>query len=85
MPDVFLKYQKELLKTTATHKVTICEKSRRIGVTWGIAADAVLTAATNKADGGMDVFYIGFNLDMTKEFIHISLCHPRLKGKFTGA
>lgn len=69
MPDVFLEYQKELLKTTALNKVTICEKSRRIGVTWGIAADAVLTAATNKVDGGMDVFYIGFNLDMTKEFI----------------
>lgn len=69
LPDVFLEYQKGLMQTTALHSVVFCEKSRRIGVTWGIAADAVLTAAASKVAKGMDVFYIGFNLDMTKEFI----------------
>lgn len=69
LPDVFLGYQKRLMAATAQYPVVLCEKSRRIGVTWGIAADAVLTAAANKSARGMDVFYIGFNLDMTKEFI----------------
>lgn len=72
LPDVFLGYQKKAMKATATYPVVFCEKSRRIGMTWGIAADAVLTAAANKAAKGMDVFYIGFNLDMTKEFIDTS-------------
>lgn len=69
LPDVFLGYQKKLMQTTAMYPVVICEKSRRIGITWSIAADAVLNAAARKSAGGMDVFYIGFNLDMTKEFI----------------
>lgn len=69
LPAVLLKYQQNLLKLMQTSSVVFCEKSRRIGITWGIAADAVLTAAANKSAKGMDVFYIGFNLDMTKEFI----------------
>lgn len=72
LPTVLLGYQKRLLKSTATHQVVVCEKSRRIGMTWAVAADAVLVAASNKAAGGMKVFYIGFNLDMTKEFIETS-------------
>ena len=72
LPDVFLGYQKRLMKLMATASVAIVEKSRRIGITWSIAADAVLVAATTKSAGGMDVFYIGFNLDMTKEFIDTS-------------
>lgn len=69
LPSVLLKYQQELLATTALHQVVIYEKSRRIGITWGVAADAVLTAASTRSARGMDVHYIGFNLDMTKEFI----------------
>lgn len=69
LPDLLLGYQKKVNAEMMTSKVVFVEKSRRIGITWGIAADAVLTAAANKAAGGMDVFYIGFNLDMTREFI----------------
>lgn len=69
LPDVFLGYQKRLMQATSKYSVVICEKSRRIGVTWSIAADAVLTAAAGKAAKGMNVYYMGFNLDMTKEFI----------------
>lgn len=71
LPEVLLGYQRELLRTTATNSVVVYEKSRRIGVTWGVAADAVLNAASARAEGGMDVFYIGFNLDMTREFIDV--------------
>lgn len=66
---VFLKYQSELLTSTAQNEVTVVEKSRRTGATWALAADAVLMSATDKSEGGMDTLYIGYNLDMAKEFI----------------
>lgn len=69
LPDILLGYQKAAIKMMATTAVGFVEKSRRVGLTWAIAADAVLNAAANKSASGMDVFYIGFNLDMTKEFI----------------
>jgi len=50
-------------------QVKLCEKSRRIGLSWGEAEDATLIAASQKAAGGMDVWYIGYNQDMAKEFI----------------
>lgn len=64
--DVLLPYQKRLLTATSLDSVVVCEKSRRIGMTWAIAADAVLTAGAQR---GQDVFYIGYNLDMTREFV----------------
>jgi phage FluMu gp28-like protein len=67
--DLLLPYQKQLLQTTAVNSVTVVEKSRRTGYTWGVAADATLTAAAEKSAGGMDVLYIGYNLDMAREFI----------------
>lgn len=69
LPAVLLSYQASLLQTTATYPFVVCEKSRRIGMTWAVAADAVLTAGLQRAAGGMDVLYIGFNLDMAREFI----------------
>jgi phage FluMu gp28-like protein len=69
--DILLGYQKRLLASTAINPVTLCEKSRRIGATWGVAADAVLTSAAARDAGGMDTFYIGFNLDMAREFIDV--------------
>lgn len=71
LPAVLLPYQQRLLATTAAEPFVVCEKSRRIGMTWGIGADAVLTAAAAKGQGGMDVLYIGFNLDMAREFIDV--------------
>lgn len=69
LPDILLGYQKELLQTTAVNAVTVYEKSRRIGITWGVAADAVLTSGAARSAGGMDTLYIGYNLDMAREFI----------------
>lgn len=68
-PDIFLKYQNELMRSVSVHAVTIVEKSRRTGYSWAAAAIAVLTAVASKDAGGMDVFYMGFNLDMAREFI----------------
>lgn len=78
---LLLKYQQRLLSTTATHQVVVCEKSRRIGFTWGIGSDAVLTAAANKQAGGMDVFYIAYEREMTREFIDTCAAWARLFDK----
>ena len=62
--QVLLPYQKSWISDPAP--VKIWEKSRRIGASWGDAADSVLTAA---AANGMDVFYIGYNKEMAQEYI----------------
>jgi len=69
LPAVLLSYQQKLLQTTAVNRVTFVEKSRRTGYTWAVAADAVLTSAASKSARGMDTLYIGYNLDMAREFI----------------
>lgn len=69
LPDILMPSQKALLKATATHQLVVSDKSRRIGFTWAVAADAVLTSSVRKSDGGMDTLYLGYNLDMAREFI----------------
>lgn len=63
-PPVLLAYQQAWVADDAQLK--IAEKSRRIGLTWGEAADDVLIAA--KA-GGSNVFYISATQDMALEYI----------------
>lgn len=64
--DVFLPYQKKWLADKAAVKVV--EKSRRVGLTWAQAHDDTLLAATS-GRYGMDILYISFNQDMTREYI----------------
>lgn len=66
-PAVLLDYQKNWIGIRAPLKVG--EKSRRIGLTWAEAADNVLVAASTKAAGGQTVYYLGYNQDMTVEYI----------------
>ncbi len=44
-------------------------KSRRIGASWCDAADSSLTAGADADAGGMDVLYIGYSEDMTREYL----------------
>jgi phage FluMu gp28-like protein len=69
--EILLGYQKRLLMATATHQLVVTDKSRRIGATWSIGADAVLTSGMARTAGGMDTLYIGYNLDMAREFIDV--------------
>jgi phage FluMu gp28-like protein len=62
--SVLLTYQQKWAADKAPVKV--CEKSRRVGLSWGEAADSALEAA---AAGGQDTWYIGYNKDMAQEFI----------------
>lgn len=66
---VFLTYQQKLLLSVSEHSVTVVEKSRRTGYSWAAGAIAALTAGMAKAAGGQDVYYMGYNLDMAREFI----------------
>lgn len=71
LPKALLTYQQRVVRLleTAGVEVLFVEKSRRIGLTWGFAAYAVLKAAKQKAAGGMDVMYISYAQDMTREFV----------------
>ena len=64
---VLLKYQQEWIADDSVLKVA--EKSRRVGLTWAEASDNVLTAAKSREAGGMNVYYIGYNMDMAIEYI----------------
>ncbi|MBD8890161.1 terminase large subunit domain-containing protein [Roseibium litorale] len=71
LPEVLLGYQAQavgLLDSVSTRALFI-EKSRRIGMTWGLAAAAVLKAGRERKAGGMDAMYISYSQEMTREFI----------------
>lgn len=73
LPSVLLPYQAEavrLLDSVGVEALFV-EKSRRIGLTWGLGAYAVLRAARQKSAGGMDVMYISYSREMTREFIDV--------------
>jgi phage FluMu gp28-like protein len=64
---VLLDYQKRWIADESQLKIV--EKSRRTGMTWAEAADAVLTASLVKSDGGHDHYYLGAGKEMASEFI----------------
>jgi len=67
--EILLGYQTAANRLIAEHQLVVIEKSRRIGLTWGVAAHAVLVAAAQRSAGGMKVFYSCYNQDITREFI----------------
>ena len=70
LPKVLLPYQARTVSLLdSVCPVLFVEKSRRIGLTWGLAAYAVLRAGRQKKAGGMDVMYISYSREMTREFI----------------
>lgn len=66
-PEVLLPYQQESLQLAEEHQLLVVEKSRRIGLSYAFAPFADLAASA--ADGAQNVYYIGYNLDMAREFI----------------
>lgn len=65
-PSVFLPYQQALMAAIYAHPVVVVEKSRRTGYSWAVAAVAAMMAGAAR---GQDVFYMGYNLEMAREFI----------------
>ena len=70
--NVLLSYQGDALSLLNTGASLIAiEKSRRIGLTWGLASAAVLKAASQRSAGGMNVWYMGYDQEMAREFIDV--------------
>lgn len=69
LPDVFLAYQQRLWAAVDRHGVVVVEKSRRTGYSWALAAIAAAHAATTRTAGGSDALYMGYEREMTREFI----------------
>lgn len=85
LPQVLLRYQRALYAALETDEFVISEKSRRIGVTWAVAAWSVLKAARAKSAGGSKVYYIGYNREMTREFIDTCASWARAFGQAASA
>jgi phage FluMu gp28-like protein len=83
MPMVLLPYQQEWVADDAQLKLG--EKSRRIGLTWAEASDDVLIAARDRTEGGQNVYYIGYNMDMAIEFIEACAMWARIFDRAAGA
>ena len=69
--DLLLPYQQRALRARSMGgaSLIVIEKSRRIGLTWGLAADAVLTAGATAPAGGQNYWYMGYDQEMAREFI----------------
>ncbi|MGE4297538.1 MAG: hypothetical protein AB7E47_05860 [Desulfovibrionaceae bacterium] len=52
-----------------TAKLAVMEKGRRIGLSWGDAAEDALLASKAPTEGGMDVWYVSYNKEMTEQFV----------------
>lgn len=69
LPDVFLPYQAALWRAVDRHQVVVVEKSRRTGFSWALGAIAAMRASSQASAGGMDVLYMGYEKEMTREFV----------------
>jgi phage FluMu gp28-like protein len=61
--------QRTLSQLMAGVSLLVIEKSRRIGLTWAIAAYFVLVAAAQRSAGGDNCWYMGYDMEMAREFI----------------
>jgi phage FluMu gp28-like protein len=66
---LLMKHQQEWGLLINEHDLCIAEKGRRTGITYATALDDTITASTNKAAGGDNVFYVGDTKDKGLEFI----------------
>ncbi len=82
VPAVLLPYQQRWIEDDSPLKVI--EKSRRTGLTWGEAADDVLTAAADRTARGQNVYYIAYNQDMTVEYIQACAMWARAFNRAAG-
>lgn len=65
--SAFLPYQADWYADAA--KLRVCEKSRRIGITWAEAARQVLLAARRRDEGGMNCSYLSTSHRLARKYI----------------
>jgi phage FluMu gp28-like protein len=71
LPDVLLPLQQEVVHCADICTLLVIEKARRIGVTWALAGWSALTAGKARAAGGTNIYYMGYEKEMTREFIKV--------------
>lgn len=59
-----LPYQQEYLRLAMTSSVLICEKSRRVGISWADALVSVISAAE-----GISTYYASYNRESARQYI----------------
>ncbi|WP_372502382.1 hypothetical protein P7L66_13225 [Tistrella mobilis] len=69
LQGVLLGYQAKVIKLIDRYPLVGVPKSRRIGLTWGVAARGALVSASQRKAGGMDTLYMGPEKEMAREFI----------------
>lgn len=67
LPAILLPRQAEAVELSHKTEFLAIEKSRRTGISYAFAADAVLIASPELRP--QNVYYLAYNLDMTREFI----------------
>lgn len=68
--ELLLGYQQRVVsKLLAGVSLLVIEKSRRIGLTWAIAAYFTLVASSQRSAGGDNCWYMGYDMEMAREFI----------------
>jgi len=83
--DLLLGYQRRVVDELFSGvSLLAIDKSRRIGLTWGVAAFAALKAASSLEAGGQNVWYMGYDKDMTLEFIEVCAMWARAFGLVAG-
>lgn len=83
--DLLLGYQGSVTaRLFAGTALLVIEKSRRIGLTWAVAAFAALKAAASIEAGGQNIWYMGYDKDMTLEFIEVCAMWARAFGLVAG-
>jgi phage FluMu gp28-like protein len=65
--SVLLPYQSSWYQAKA--RLRVCEKARRVGITWAEAARQVLLASKSKSEGGCNCYYISTSAKLGKEYI----------------
>lgn len=80
--ELLLGYQKRWVADDSPLK--IAEKSRRTGLTWAEAADAVLSASKARSAHGTNHFYVGSNKEMAREFIDAAAMWAKAFNKAAG-
>lgn len=79
--ELLLPYQQAANRSLWTGvSLLAIEKSRRIGLTWGLASHAVLRAASKASDGGMNAWYMGYDQEMAREFVDVCAMWARVLG-----
>jgi phage FluMu gp28-like protein len=79
--SLLLGYQQSALaKMRGGASLLAIEKSRRIGLTWEVAAFAALTAAAQASAGGDNCWYMGYDMEMAREFIETCAMWLRVFG-----